>query len=135
MNRRDFVSWVGLGWVATCLPVTIAACSSQKVIKDWQKVASKAALDANKQLLQEVSSVGQVLLVQTSGTDNPIAVDPTCTHAGCPVEWKGDTQKFVCPCHQSEFNTDGQATRAPARKPLTVYAVKIEGDDIFVKST
>lgn len=134
MNRRDFVSWVGLGWVASCLPVTIAACSSPRVIQDWQKVASKTDLDAKKQLLQASSATGKVLLVQASQTDNLIAVDPTCPHAGCSVDWKSDIQKFVCPCHQSEFAADGQVEKAPAKKPLTVYATKIEGDDIFIKS-
>lgn len=134
MNRRDFISWVGVGSLASLLPVTIAACSSPRVIKDWQKVASKADLDGKKQLLQESSTVGKVLLVQTSTADNLIAVDPTCTHAGCPVDWDSDRQKFVCPCHQSEFATDGRATKAPAREPLVVYDTKVEGDDIFIKS-
>lgn len=134
MNRRDFISWVGVGALASFLPVTIAACSSRGTIKDWQKVASKANLDANKLLLQEGNAFGKVLLVQTSNTDNPIAVDPTCPHAGCAVDWNSDRQKFVCPCHQSEFTADGQVTRAPARAPLKIYATKIEGDDIFIKS-
>jgi cytochrome b6-f complex iron-sulfur subunit len=30
MNRRDFLSWVGVGWVAASLPVAIAACSPTK---------------------------------------------------------------------------------------------------------
>ena len=134
MNRRDFISWVGVGALANFLPVTIAACSSRRTIKDWHKVASKADLDASKQILQEGAAFGKVLLVQTSNTDKPIAVDPTCTHAGCAVDWNSDRQKFVCPCHQSEFTADGQVTKAPARAPLTIYAIKIEGDDIFVKS-
>lgn len=29
MNRREFFGWVGLGAIATSLPVAMAACSSQ----------------------------------------------------------------------------------------------------------
>lgn len=28
MNRRSFLTWVGVGWVASSLPVAIAACSN-----------------------------------------------------------------------------------------------------------
>ncbi|MDJ0772324.1 MAG: ubiquinol-cytochrome c reductase iron-sulfur subunit [Mastigocoleus sp. MO_167.B18] len=134
MDRRDFLSWVSVGWIASFLPVTIAACSSPKVIKDWQKVARKADLDANNQLIKQISPFGKVLLIQTSTTENLIAVDPTCTHAGCTVEWKSDLERFVCPCHQSEFAVDGQLIKTPARRPLKNYVAKIEGDDIFIKS-
>ena len=40
MKRRDFINWVGLGLIASSLPVAIAACSSQTTSAsgDWQTV-------------------------------------------------------------------------------------------------
>ncbi|MFM5891932.1 MAG: cytochrome B6, partial [Dolichospermum sp.] len=29
MKRRDFINWVGLGFLASSLPVAIAACSPE----------------------------------------------------------------------------------------------------------
>lgn len=63
MKRRDFIHWVGLGWLATSLPIAIAACSPEAptsksaTSKDWQKVGTRADLDQTGQLLLEKSPV------------------------------------------------------------------------------
>jgi len=137
MNRRDFTTFVGVGWVASSLPIAIAACSSQtasQTSKDWQRVGTSGALDKTGQLLAKNSPVGPVLVVGTSKTTNLIAVNPTCTHAGCTVEWKGDAKKFQCPCHDSEFGVDGKVQKGPAQAPLKTYVAKIEGNSVLVKS-
>ncbi|MBE9210560.1 ubiquinol-cytochrome c reductase iron-sulfur subunit [Nostoc sp. LEGE 06077] len=139
MKRRDFINWVGLGLIATNLPVAIAACNSEKSTStsatsgDWQKVGTTKDLDQKGQLLVKGSPVGDVLLVGTSQAGNLIAVDPTCTHKGCTVDWKADAKKFACPCHRAEYGTDGQVQKGPAEKPLKTYTAKIEGDAILVK--
>ncbi|MEH2370778.1 QcrA and Rieske domain-containing protein [Nostoc sp.] len=134
MKRRDFINWVGLGWIATSLPVAIAACSSQTtpVSKDWQTVGTSAELDKTGQLLAKNSPAGPVLVVGTSKA-GITAVDPTCTHAGCTVAWKADAKKFACPCHGSEFGADGKVQKGPATDPLKTYAAKIEGNSVVVK--
>jgi cytochrome b6-f complex iron-sulfur subunit len=139
MKRRDFINWVGLGWIASSLPVAIAACSSQTnaptspISGDWQKVGTSAELDQTGQLLAKNSPVGTVLVVGTSKTANLIAVDPTCTHKGCAVAWQAQGKKFVCPCHDAEYAVDGKVQKGPAEKPLKTYAAKIEGNSVVVK--
>ncbi len=139
MKRRDFIHWVGLGWIASSLPVAIAACSSQTAPKsstgDWQTVGTSAELDKAGQLLAKNSPVGSVLVVGTSKTENLTAVDPTCTHRGCTVVWQTEAKKFACPCHGSEFGIDGKVQKGPATTPLKTYAAKIEGDSVVVKPT
>jgi len=137
MKRRDFINWVGLGWIASSLPVAIAACSSQpstSTSDNWQRVGTVKELDQTGQLLVKNSPVGNLLVVGTSQTPNLIAVDPTCTHKGCTVDWKADTKKFACPCHRAEYGVDGQVQKGPTTKPLKTYTVKIEGDSVVVKS-
>ncbi|AFY42865.1 ubiquinol-cytochrome c reductase iron-sulfur subunit [Nostoc sp. PCC 7107] len=139
MKRRDFINWVGLGLIASSLPVAIAACNSEKSTStsatstDWQKVGTTKDLDQKGQLLVKSSPVGNVLVVGTSQAGNLIAVDPTCTHKGCTVDWKADAKKFACPCHRAEYGTDGQVQKGPAEKSLKTYTAKIEGDAILVK--
>ncbi|MBW4677186.1 MAG: ubiquinol-cytochrome c reductase iron-sulfur subunit [Desmonostoc geniculatum HA4340-LM1] len=135
MKRRDFINWVGLGWIASSLPVAIAACSSQtnSASTDWQTVGTSAELDKTGQLLAKNSPAGPVLVVGTSKSQNLTAVNPTCTHAGCTVGWKADTKKFVCPCHGSEFGVNGKVQRGPATEALKTYAAKIEGNSVVVK--
>lgn len=141
MDRRTFLNWVGVGWLASCLPVAIAACSSETTQaestnnKGGFKLVGKAAqLSKNNQLLNKNSPVGAVLVVRTSPTSALTAVNPTCTHAGCTVSWAAKSQKFVCPCHASEFGTDGKVLKGPASKPLKTYKAKIEGDSVLVSS-
>lgn len=138
MNRRNFLNWVGVGMIATSLPIAIAACSSKETAntpesQEWQNVGTSNQLNANGKLLTKNTSMGEVLVVKTSVSNNLVAVNPRCTHAGCTVEWKNDTNKFVCPCHGSEFAIDGKVIAAPATTPLKTYAVKIDGDAVLIQ--
>lgn len=142
MKRRDFFNWVGLGLLASSLPVAIAACSSDTTTEasstkpgNWQKVGTTAELNKTGQLLADKSPVGPVLVVGTSKTKNLIAVDPTCTHKGCPVNWQAKNKKFICSCHGAEFGGDGKVQKGPANKPLKTYTAKIEGNSVLVKPT
>jgi cytochrome b6-f complex iron-sulfur subunit len=145
MKRRDFINWVGLGFLASSLPVAIAACSpettaapsstSNTATKGWQKVGTVAQLDKTGQLLAENSPIGAVLVVGTSkDVKSLIAVNPTCSHEGCTIDWKAKENKFVCPCHGAEFARDGKLKRSPAKKPLKTYQTKIEAGSVFVKT-
>jgi cytochrome b6-f complex iron-sulfur subunit len=145
MKRREFINWVGLGFLASSLPVAIAACSGESSIsanagsndasKGWQKVGTVKELDKNGQLLVENSPIGDVLVVGTSkAAKNLMAVNPTCTHEGCTVGWQSKQDKFVCPCHRAEFARDGKVKQKPAKKPLKTYLAKIEAGSVFVKT-
>jgi cytochrome b6-f complex iron-sulfur subunit len=143
MKRRDFINWVGLGCLASSLPVAIAACSPESktsakpgpTTKPWQKVGTVAQLNKTGQLLAENSPIGAVLVIGTSKvTKNLIAVNPTCTHEGCTIDWKAKENKFVCPCHGAEFTRDGKIKQSPAKKPLKTYQVKIEGASVLVQT-
>ena len=145
MKRREFINWVGLGCLASSLPVALAACSpedstsaasgSNAATKGWEKVGTVAELNKNGRLLAENSPIGAVLVVGTSkAPKNLIAVNPSCTHQGCTVAWKAKESKFVCPCHGAEFARDGKVKEGPAKKPLKTYQTKVEAGSVFVKS-
>ena len=38
----------------------------------------------------------------------------TCPHQGCKLSYKTDQNMFVCPCHNSKFNLDGNCISGPA---------------------
>ncbi|MBG1244800.1 QcrA and Rieske domain-containing protein [Nostoc sp. NZL] len=135
MKRRDFINWVGLGGIASSLPIAIAACSSgtTSATGDWQTVGTSAELDKTGQLLAKNSPAGPVLVVGTSKNANLTAVNPTCAHANCTVAWQAEAKKFACPCHGSEFGIDGKVQKGPATEALKTYAAKIEGNSVVVK--
>lgn len=47
------------------------------------------------------------------------AVDTTCTHMGCELQWNAAEHSWDCPCHGSRFTYEGKVIEGPAQKPLT----------------
>jgi hypothetical protein len=41
-------------------------------------------------------------------------INAVCTHLGCVVPWNQAENKFMCPCHGSQYNPEGKVVRGPA---------------------
>jgi menaquinol-cytochrome c reductase iron-sulfur subunit len=61
-----------------------------------------------------------------------IAMSNICTHLGCRVRWITDQDKFFCPCHNGEFDIEGDVIAGPPPRPLDRYDVKVENDQLYV---
>lgn len=62
------------------------------------------------------------------------AIYDVCSHQDVPLS-EGDVEDCTVECwlHGSRFDLrSGKPTGLPATKPVPVYPVKIEGDDVFV---
>ena len=73
-----------------------------------------------------------VCLANVNGTI--YAVDDDCTHTGGPLD-EGELEGCVltCPVHLARFDVrTGAVVRGPAREYLQTYAVRVEGDNIYV---
>jgi cytochrome b6-f complex iron-sulfur subunit len=46
-----------------------------------------------------------------------------CTHLGCRPNWIAEEGRFKCPCHGSNFDSEGKVLAGPAPKPLMRAAV------------
>lgn len=82
--------------------------------------------------------IGAVYLVRTSETDVK-CLSVICPHAGCFVASQADGS-YKCPCHDSEFETDGKVRPTNAQGQTTVSPrgldtldVQIKDGQIFVK--
>lgn len=60
------------------------------------------------------------------------AFAPQCTHLGCAYHWDEQKQKFLCPCHASAFDLEGNVLSGPAPRPLDRYAVRLEGGKLLL---
>ena len=63
------------------------------------------------------------------------AFDDTCTHRQCSLA-EGDLEEstVICPCHGSQFDvTDGAVLQGPAREPVEVYEVRVEGGSLEIE--
>jgi len=63
-----------------------------------------------------------------------LALSRTCTHLGCTVPWVAKENKFICPCHSSEFDITGEVISPPAPRALDIYLVTIENNIVKVNT-
>lgn len=64
-----------------------------------------------------------------------LAIYRRCTHLGCAVPFDQASGQFVCPCHGSEFSTDGNVLNEPAPRPLDLFQLSINEDGEIVVDT
>jgi cytochrome b6-f complex iron-sulfur subunit len=121
---------------AAALPskVALAAAPAPEVATDRKGIPIvKAAWEASHlagavDIVAGVGGEPTLLLSGEDGTLQDFALQAECTHLGCLVgPWNPLTQRFVCPCHGSEYRRDGSVERGPAPKPLKL--AKVGTDD------
>ena len=122
MNRRTFLTWVGVGSLASFFPMALALCSNPK---DAANPSTRPDGFIPVGTIQELDQNGSIFNSKL----------PACPHAGCVVKWKADKQEFICPCHGAEFRADGQLMKGPAHKGLKPYIAKVEGNIILIKTS
>lgn len=63
---------------------------------------------------------GDPTYIVVEGTDAiaSYGINAVCTHLGCVVPWNASENKFICPCHGSQYNAEGKVVRGPA--PLSL---------------
>jgi glycine/D-amino acid oxidase-like deaminating enzyme/nitrite reductase/ring-hydroxylating ferredoxin subunit len=73
---------------------------------------------------QVVKYKGETIALYKDEAGTLHAVNPTCTHAKCSVEWNGTEKSWDCPCHGSRFSCDGEMLTAPADKNLETISLR-----------
>jgi cytochrome b6-f complex iron-sulfur subunit len=61
-----------------------------------------------------------------------LAFSRVCTHLGCLVRFDPERQVFICPCHGSTFDLDGNVISGPPPKPLPKISVRVEGNNLVI---
>jgi phenylpropionate dioxygenase-like ring-hydroxylating dioxygenase large terminal subunit len=97
----------------------------------WQRVASLSEIDVDGVLGVDVNG-SPVALYRLS--NEVFATSGICTHALALLsEGFVEDGRIECPLHQGQFDIrSGKALCAPATEDLRTYAVKLEGDDVFI---
>ena len=86
-------------------------------------IAGSALADVGGAVLVE-SNAGVFLLARTSASTFS-AIEAVCTHEGCTITGAaGDI--YVCPCHGSRYNRNGQVVNGPAKSSLRQYATTMQ---------
>jgi cytochrome b6-f complex iron-sulfur subunit len=64
-----------------------------------------------------------------------LAMSRRCTHLSCTVPWVAAQNKFICPCHSSEFDIRGEVANPPAPRALDLYPLEIRNNIIRVDTS
>jgi len=59
-------------------------------------------------------------------------LNAVCTHLGCVVPWNGSENKFICPCHGSQYNSEGKMVRGPAPLSLALVHADVSDDKVIL---
>lgn len=81
----------------------------------------------------EYNNGGGAVLVEHNSDDSFKAISGICTHQGCIVsDYDGNANVFVCPCHGSRFDLNGNVVQGPASGKLTEYATRVESNSLII---
>merc|ERR1711871_642152 len=72
----------------------------------------------SKALVQGLKGDATYLLTNENNQIENFGINAVCTHLGCTVPWNAAENKFMCPCHGSQYNNQGKVVRGPA--PLSL---------------
>lgn len=89
-------------------------------------LASKSAGDHS--LAQGLKGDATYIIVKDDSTLESYGLNAVCTHLGCVVPWSPANNKFMCPCHGSQYAPDGHVVRGPAPLPLALAHCETSSD-------
>jgi 3-phenylpropionate/trans-cinnamate dioxygenase ferredoxin subunit len=99
---------------------------------DFVRVATVSSVpDPGRYTLE----IGERVVVLFHVSGQFYCVDDVCSHDGGPLgDGPWENHHVACPRHGAKFDIrSGKALTMPATEPIAVHAVKIEGNDVFVR--
>ncbi len=66
----------------------------------------------------------KVKLWLSNTEEGVMALYKVCTHLGCLYNWNSQEGKFICPCHGSQFEANGEYIQGPAPRSLDRFVVQ-----------
>jgi menaquinol-cytochrome c reductase iron-sulfur subunit len=61
-----------------------------------------------------------------------IAFSVHCTHLGCPVNWRPNSNLFLCPCHGGVYYANGSVAGGPPPYPLFQHQVRVQNGTVEI---
>jgi len=133
------VGWMGGGFVYFFVPPGGAGGSGGLVAKDalgddvtFEKWLSTHQA-GDRQLVQGLKGDAHYLIVTADKKIEDYAINAVCTHLGCVVPWNRAANKYMCPCHGSQYDATGKVVRGPA--PLSLALAHVNDDNGKVSLT
>lgn len=108
------------------------ALGNDVIAEQWLKTHGPG----DRTLTQGLKGDPTYLVVENDRTLATYGINAVCTHLGCVVPWNKAENKFMCPCHGSQYNNQGKVVRGPAPLSLALAHADItDGKVLFVPWT
>lgn len=141
-SRRSFVTTIagfgaliGLGVALASVKVPVPSSSSPASSATVAGASTAIANASNLQVGSPVyfdypSGYPNVLFKRSDGS--LAAYSMLCTHVCCEVTYEASSNLFYCPCHGSEFDSNGRVIRGPAGSPLPSVTLTVDSSgDVY----
>ncbi|NP_001289220.1 cytochrome b6-f complex iron-sulfur subunit, chloroplastic-like [Pyrus x bretschneideri] len=99
------------------------ALGNDVIAAEWLKTHGPG----DRTLTQGLKGDPTYLVVEKDKTLATYGINAVCTHLGCVVPFNKAENKFLCPCHGSQYNDQGRVVRGPA--PLSLALAHADIDD------
>lgn len=125
-SRRTFLKIVSVGIVSFFIAIWNKLTINHLETRD----SENKILPFNKN--KTVTFNNKYIIVTQNNSTQVLSAH--CTHLGCQID-KQDGDRFVCPCHGSEYTLDGKVQKGPAYKNLEIIPFEIseDGKNIIIK--
>ena len=70
------------------------------------------------------------LVVEKDQTLAEYGLNAVCTHLGCVVPWDANKDRYICPCHGSQYDNEGKVVRGPAPLSLALVHADVTDDKV-----
>jgi cytochrome b6-f complex iron-sulfur subunit len=127
------VGWLAGGFVYFFVPAGGGGGGAGLTALDAKgdAVTFKSWLDTHqagdRQLVQGLKGDAHYLIVTANKEIETYAINAVCTHLGCVVPWNRAANKYMCPCHGSQYDATGKVIRGPA--PLSLALAHVTDGD------
>lgn len=136
MDRKEFLTVLGLGAAAVACGQCLTACSPQD--QPTAPTNVNMTIDLSSSAYASLNTPGGyvydggIIIANTPG--GFVALSQTCTHQGGTVQYDLSSNSFRCPVHGSRFADNGSVINGPASSPLASYKVKQSGSKLTITS-
>jgi len=145
MGKRMFLNYVLLGGASITIlsmlggyayffyPPSRGGSGTGTVARDvfGREIKKKEFLETRKpgthELVQGPKGDPYYLIVSEDRQLDSYGLNAVCTHLGCVVPWNSGQNKFICPCHGSQYDRTGKVVRGPA--PLSLALAHVDEDE------
>jgi cytochrome b6-f complex iron-sulfur subunit len=133
MKRRSFLGVIfavvgSISFVSLAYPFLKYLAPPKAVIKVKKLEILKSDIGNAKEILFQNTPA---IIIDRPGK-GLIALSRVCTHLGCLIDYDEQTKTLVCPCHAGIYNLEGRVISGPPPESLTVFPLKVEGENIII---